>query len=126
MRANSALVTEPAQRWKRLQAANPEFLYENRDELLREQYRTIVNELMLYERREFLRCHPYERHKDRLDQANGFYRRHLTTRCGRLELSVPRTRSGLFRSQVIRRYGQTPPGDLAAARRLGQNRLERS
>lgn len=64
---------------------------------------------MLYERQQFLRSHPYQRHKDRLDQANGFYRRHLTTRCGRLELHVPRTRTGLFRSQVIRRYKRRDP-----------------
>ena len=109
MRANSALVIEPAESWKRLQAANPEFFYENLDDLLQEQYRAILNELMRYERQEFLRCHPYQRHKDRLDQANGFYRRHLTTRCGRLELDVPRTRTGLFRSQVIRRYKRRDP-----------------
>ena len=109
MRANSALVIEPAESWKRLQAANPEFFYENLDELLHEQYRAILNQLMLYERQEFLRCHPYERHEQRLDQANGFYRRHLTTRCGRLELNVPRTRTGLFRSHVIRRYKRRDP-----------------
>ena len=109
MRANSALVIEPAESWKRLQAANPEFFYENLDDLLQEQYRAILNELMRYERQEFLRCHPYQRHEDRLDQANGFYRRHLTTRCGRLELDVPRTRTGLFRSQVIRRYKRRDP-----------------
>jgi transposase-like protein len=104
MRANSALVIEPAQSWSRLQGANPEFFYENLDQLLQEQYLALLNELMLYEREQFLRVHPYQRHRDRLDQANGFYRRHLTTRCGRLKLSVPRTRSGLFHSQVIRRY----------------------
>ena len=109
MRANSALVIEPAESWKRLQAANPEFFYENLDDLLQEQYRAILNELMRYERQEFLRCHPYQRHENRLDQANGFYRRHLTTRCGRLELDVPRTRTGLFRSQVIRRYKRRDP-----------------
>ena len=109
MRANSALVIEPAESWKRLQAANPEFFYENLDDLLQEQYRAILNDLMRYERQEFLRCHPYQRHEDRLDQANGFYRRHLTTRCGRLELDVPRTRTGLFRSQVIRRYKRRDP-----------------
>ena len=109
MRANSVLVIEPAESWKRLQAANPEFFYENLDDLLQEQYRAILNELMRYERQEFLRCHPYQRHENRLDQANGFYRRHLTTRCGRLELDVPRTRTGLFRSQVIRRYKRRDP-----------------
>jgi putative transposase len=109
MRANSALVIEPAESWKRLQAANPDFFYENLDELLQEQYRAIINQLMLYERQEFLRCNPYQRHEQRLDQANGFYKRHLTTRCGRLELEVPRTRTGLFRSQVIRRYKRRDP-----------------
>ena len=109
MRANSALVIEPAESWKRLQAANPEFFYENLDEYLQEQYRAIINQLMLHERQEFLRCHPYQRREERLDQANGFYKRHLTTRCGCLELSVPRTRSGLFRSQVIRRYKRRDP-----------------
>lgn len=104
IRANSALVIEPAQSWRRLQAANPDFFYENLDELMQEQYQAILNELMVYEREQFLRAHPYQRHEDRLDQANGFYRRHLTTRCGRLELRVPRTRTGLFHSQVIRRY----------------------
>ena len=109
MRANSALVIEPAESWKRLQAVNPEFFYENLDEYLQEQYRAIINQLMLHERQEFLRCHPYQRREERLDQANGFYKRHLTTRCGSLELSVPRTRSGLFRSQVIRRYKRRDP-----------------
>jgi len=104
MRANSALVIEPAQSWERLQAVNPEFFYENLDELLQEQYQAILNQLMLFEREQFLRVHPYQRHAARLDQSNGFYKRQLTTRCGRMELSVPRTRSGLFHSQVIRRY----------------------
>jgi len=109
MRANRALVIEPAESWKRLQAANPEFFYENLDDFLQEQYRTIIDQLMVYERQEFLRCHPYQRHEERLDQANGFYQRHLTSRCGRLELNVPRTRTGLFRSQVIRRYKRRDP-----------------
>jgi len=103
MRANSALVIEPAESWSRLQAS-PELFYENLDELLQEKYQEILNQLLLYERQEFLRAHPYERNEQRLDQANGFYQRTLTTRCGRMELNVPRTRSGLFHSQLIRRY----------------------
>lgn len=103
MRANSALVIEPAESWSRLQAS-PELFYENLDELLQEKYEEILNQLLLYERQQFLRVHPYERNEQRLDQANGFYQRTLTTRCGRMELKVPRTRSGLFHSQVFRRY----------------------
>ena len=104
MRANSAILIEPAQSWERVQGANPEFFYENLDELLQEQYQAILNQLMLYERQEFLHVHPYQCHEDRLDQANGFYEWELTTRCGRMELRVPCTRSGLFHSQMIRRY----------------------
>jgi transposase-like protein len=103
MRANSALVIEPAQSWKRLQGAK-EFFIENLDEFLHAQHKAVLEELMLYERECFLNAHPYQRHEGRVDQANGFYDRHLTTRAGSFELAVPRTRSGLFRSQVIPRY----------------------
>jgi len=103
MRANSALVIEPAQSWKRLQGAK-EFFIENLDELLHQQHRAVMEELMCYERQCFLNANPYQRHEGRVDQANGFYQRHLTTRRGTFELEVPRTRSGLFHSQVIPRY----------------------
>ncbi|HXJ73596.1 MAG TPA: IS256 family transposase, partial [Candidatus Dormibacteraeota bacterium] len=66
----------------------------------------VLEELMLYERQCFLNAQPYQRQEGRVDQANGFYRRHLTTRAGTFELAVPRTRGGLFRSQVIPRYGR--------------------
>ena len=103
MRANSALVIDPAQSWKRLQGAK-EFFIENIDEHLHEQYRETLEHLMCYERQCFLNANPYQRHDGRVDQANGFYRRHLTTRAGTFELKVPRTRGGEFRSQVIPRF----------------------
>lgn len=103
MRANSALVIEPAQSWRRLQGAK-EFFIENLDEFLHAQHQAVLQELMLYERECFLNAHPYQRHEGRVDQANGFYSRRLTTRAGSFELAVPRTRSGLFHSQVIPRY----------------------
>lgn len=103
MRANSALVIEPAQSWKRLQATK-EFFIEDLDEFLQAQHKAVLEELMLYERDCFLNAHPYQRHQGRVDQANGFYHRRLTTRAGSFDLAVPRSRSGLFRSQVIPRY----------------------
>jgi len=103
MRANSALVIEPAQSWKRLQGAK-EFFIENLDEFLHGQHQAVLENLMLYERECFLNAHPYQRHEGRVDQANGFYHRRLTTRAGSFALAVPRTRSGLFRSQLIPRY----------------------
>lgn len=103
MRANSALVIEPAESWKRLQETK-EFFIEDIDEHLHEQYRAMLEGLMCYERQCFLNAHPYQRHDGRVDQANGFYKRYLTTRAGTFELNVPRTRGGEFRSQVIPRF----------------------
>lgn len=57
----------------------------------------------------FLNAHPYQRTTARVDQANGFYRRRLTTRLGVLELTVPRTRSGCFHPQVLPRYQRREP-----------------
>mgnify|MGYP003575569639 CR=1 FL=1 len=103
MRANSALVIEPAESWKRLQGAK-EFFIENIEEHLHEQYQAMLEGLMCYERQCFLNANPYQRHDGRVDQANGFYKRHLTTRAGTFALKVPRTRSGVFHSQVIPRF----------------------
>jgi putative transposase len=103
MRTNRVLVIEPAQSFERLQGAK-EFFVENLDEMLHQAHQKILEDLMLYERQCFLNAHPYQRHEGRVDQANGFYHRELTTRRGTFELQVPRTRSGLFHSQVIPRY----------------------
>lgn len=103
MRTNRVLVIEPAQSFARLQGAK-EFFIEDLDDLLHQQHQAVLEHLMLYERQCFLNAHPYQRHDGRVDQANGFYQRHLTTRSGTFELRVPRTRSGLFHSQVIPRY----------------------
>ena len=108
MRANSALVIEPAESWKRLQGAK-EFFIENIDEHLHQQYQAMLEGLMCYERQCFLNAHPYQRHDGRVDQANGFYTRHLTTRGGTFALKIPRTRSGVFHSQVIPRFQRRTP-----------------
>lgn len=104
MRASEALTYEPAACWRRLQQANPEFFFEDLDVLMKEQQHQFLEDLMIEERQCFLNAHPYERSEQRVDQANGFYHRQLTTRVGSMELQVPRTRSGLFRTQVLPRY----------------------
>ena len=109
MRASEALTYEPAACWQRLQAAKSEFFFEDLDQLMKERHRQFLEELMGYERQCFLNVHPYERSEQRVDQANGFYRRHLTTRLGGLELKVPRTRSGQFQTQVVARYERREP-----------------
>jgi len=109
MRASEALTYEPAACWQRLQAAKSEFFFEDLDQLMKERHRQFLEELMGYERQCFLNVRPYERAEQRVDQANGFYRRGLTTRLGNLELKVPRTRSGAFQTQVVARYQRREP-----------------
>ena len=109
MRAVEALTYEPAACWRRLQAAKDEFFFEDLDQLMKERHRQFLEELMGYERQCFLNAHPYQRWEGRVDQANGFYERRLTTRLGVLELKVPRTRSGHFQTQVLKRYRRREP-----------------
>ena len=104
MRASEALTFEPAACWRRLQAAKGEFFFEDLDQLMKDQHRQFLEELMGYERQCFLNAQPYQRTQNRVDQANGFYRRSLTTRLGAVELKVPRSRSGHFQTQVLPRY----------------------
>lgn len=108
MNANPALIIEPAASWRRLQQAN-EFFFQGLDEQMKEQHRQFLEALMGYERQCFLNAQPYQRTAARVDQANGFYRRHLTTRLGVLALRVPRTRSGCFQTQVLPRYQRREP-----------------
>ncbi len=109
MRACEALTYEPAAAWQRLQQAKHEFFFEDLDQLMQQQYRQFLEDLMGYERQRFLNAQPYERSAQRVDQANGFYRRRLTTRLGGLDLQVPRTRSGHFHPQVLPRYQRREP-----------------
>src|SRR5580765_1127103 len=102
VRASEALVIEPAKSWRRLQQAKD--LFEDIEVQAQEHHQRFLNMLMEYERREYLRYEPYQRGPERTDQANGFYRRALSSRSGMLQLKVPRSRSGAFQSQVIPRY----------------------
>lgn len=108
MRASRALSYEPAALWRRLQESK-EFFFEDLDAHMKEQHQRFLENLMRYERQCFLNAGPYQRSPARVDQANGFYQRTLTTRLGRLELEVPRTRSGHFQTQVLPRYQRREP-----------------
>ncbi len=108
MSTSTALVIEPAASWRRLQPSS-EFFFEDLDTQMKEHPRQFLEALMGYERQCSLNAHPYERTEQRVDQANGFYRRQLTTRLGQLELAVPRTRSGCFHPQVLPRDQRREP-----------------
>jgi transposase-like protein len=86
-----------------------EFFFEDLEAQIREHHRQFLERLMGYERQCFLNARPFERTPERVDQANGFYPRHLTTRLGGLDLRVPRTRPGQFHPQVLPRYQRREP-----------------
>lgn len=108
VRAYEALVIEPARSWQRLQQSK-EFFFEDLDQQMKDPHRQFLEMLMGYERQCFLNAQPYQRTAARVDQANGFYRRHLTTRLGGIDLRVPRTRSGRFHPQVLPRSQRREP-----------------
>jgi putative transposase len=117
MRVPEELTIDPAKDWHRVQDCKEWFL-DDLEQLQREHHRRFLEELMCYERQRFLNAAPYERRAERTDQANGFYRRQLTTRLGVLELAVPRTRSGLFHPQVLPRYRRRESAVDAAIREV--------
>lgn len=61
----------------------------------------LLNELMVMQRREHINATPYERHAERLDQANGFKPKRFNTRMGRLNLRIPQTRHTDFYPSCI-------------------------
>lgn len=106
MRINNQLIIEPAESWKRVQELKSWF-EEDLERLQRANHQRFLEALMQYERQEFLRVHPYQRHEGRTDQANGFYRRSLVTPLGlMMDLKVPRTRRGCFQTGVLGRYAR--------------------
>ena len=109
MRADEALTYEPAACWRGLQASKHEYFFEDLDQLMKERHRQFLEGLRGYERQCFINVPPYQRSEQRVDQANGFYERRLTTRLGVLDLKVPRTRSGHFQTQVLPRYQRREP-----------------
>lgn len=64
----------------------------------------ILNEYMEKERDEFLQVPAYERSDHRQDHRNGYYPRNFLMNIGKVELRVPRTRSGEFAPTVFEKY----------------------
>jgi hypothetical protein len=67
MRASEALVIEADKSWQRLQRAK-EFFFADLDAQMKENHRRFLEMLMVEERQRFLQAHPYQRHRERVDQ----------------------------------------------------------
>lgn len=64
----------------------------------------MMNAYMEMERDQYVQTTKYERHMDRQDYRNGYYSRDYVTGLGKIELKVPRTRSGEFTTEAFERY----------------------
>ena len=95
---------EAKKSWQRLQQAKEFFFADLEEQMKEKNHRRFLDMLMLEERQRFLQAHPYQRHEGRVDQANGFYRRSLTTCLGVLALQVPPSRTRGVPAAVLPRY----------------------
>ncbi|WP_100372488.1 IS256 family transposase [Bacillus sp. FJAT-45037] len=64
----------------------------------------VLNEFMEKERDEYMESDFYQRVDDRKDYRNGYYERDYTVSIGKLQLKVPRTRSGEFSTSLFEKY----------------------
>lgn len=74
------------------------------NDLAKQMLTTIFNQLMEKERDEYISVDAYSRDEHRNSSRNGYYERNYTTRIGRLELIIPRTRDGEFSPSIFERY----------------------
>lgn len=64
----------------------------------------VLNQVLQAEVTEALQAKPFERTEERLGYRNGFKPRTMTTRVGRLTLSVPQVRDGKFSPELFARF----------------------
>ncbi|MDD5933361.1 MAG: transposase [bacterium] len=74
------------------------------DEFVKDKIEETLNDLLQGEIEDFLTDALREQ---TFDIRNGYYKRHLKTKYGRIEISVPRDRLNLFETKIIQPYKQT-------------------
>lgn len=84
------------------------------EDLLAEVLRRGLEALMEAERDAYVNAEPFERGEERQAQRNGYKPRTLTTRVGRLELQVPKTRDGGFYPSILQRYQRSEAALITA------------
>ena len=80
--------------------------WQEHDKTMRTFQKKLIEEALDAERSHWICCGSHERSSERLDYRNGYWRRWITLKDGRLEIKMPRIRSGGYRSQIIPRYQQ--------------------
>jgi len=80
--------------------------WETEEETVREFRRRFIEEALEEERAMLIGCTSYERTAERRDYRNGYWRRWITLKDGRLEIRMPRIRGMKYESGIIPRYKQ--------------------
>lgn len=80
--------------------------WQEHDEAAKEFRRRHIERALEVERAQLICCSPYERIPERKDYRNGYWRRWITLKDGRIEIRMPRIRGGGYDSEVIPRYQQ--------------------
>ncbi|GAK14752.1 IS256 family transposase [Geomicrobium sp. JCM 19039] len=78
----------------------------NMEAVVRSSIVLILNEYMEKERDAYMQADHYERSGERQDYRNGYYERAYTLNIGKVELRVPRTRSGEFSPTIFEKYAR--------------------
>ena len=73
-------------------------------DLLKALVKEALDQLLQAEMTEFLGAAPGERSSERVGYRAGYYERGLITRVGKIELRVPRDRSGQFSTALFERF----------------------
>jgi transposase-like protein len=83
-------------------------------DLMKALMKEALQEVLEGEMTEFLGAAPGERSEARSGYRSGYYGRNLVTRIGKLELRVPRDRSGEFSTALFERYARSEKALVAA------------
>ncbi len=91
--------------WKEFNLSFKDYWQEH-NEVVKVFKKRLIEEALDAERSEWICCNPYERSSERQNQRNGYWRRWITLKDGRLEIKMPRIRNGGYESQIIPQYKQ--------------------
>lgn len=80
--------------------------WQDHDETVKAFRKKLIEGSLEAEREMWISCKPYERRTERKDYRNGYWRRWIILKDGRLEIKMPRIRGGGYVSNIIPRYRQ--------------------
>ncbi len=80
--------------------------WEMHENAVKEFRRRFIEKSLEEERAELICCATHERTSERKDYRNGYWKRWITLKDGRIEIRMPRIRGGGYASDIIPRYQQ--------------------